>query len=256
MPASQYAYRGRNSGVFFRENLDRTLQIAGSARPLPHPATPAPATLCRLSAGVECNSVMSALQKAAPADRLSPCPANTGAQQEAGRIAMYDVGAEIVVTDRMQTAYSYVIEAAAGDDFAPGFQPYFTPKKMLEMGVFEGRYCNDCRPELPDDWFDNARVAERADPSVNYFGVKSRQSLAVWREKGWVVGPDPRGWFQWYCRYYLGRRLAEIDRLQIGRWRSFARHAAQVRRNCMPSDVSCRPRQRQALLQWSYDPLI
>jgi len=169
---------------------------------------------------------------------------------------MYEVGATVVVDDRMQSSYSYVIDAPAGRDFAPGFTPHFTPKEMLEMGVFEGKYCNDCRPELPADWFEGARIADRPDPSLNYFRVKSRQPLSVWREKGWILGPDPRGWFQWYCRYWLGRRLPEIDRQQIKRWRGFARHAAQVRRNCMPGDISCRPRQRQALLQWSHDPFV
>jgi len=169
---------------------------------------------------------------------------------------MYEVGATVVVDDKMQSSYSYVIDAPAGRDFAPEFEPHFTPKEMLHMGVFEGKYCNDCRPELPEDWFDGARIAERADPALNYFGVKSRQPLSVWREKGWILGPDPRGWFQWYCRYWLGRRLPEIDRQQIRRWRAFSRHAAQVRRNCMPGDISCRPRQRQGLLQWSHDPFI
>lgn len=169
---------------------------------------------------------------------------------------MYDVGDTVVVNDLMQKAYCYVIEAPAGREFTPSFQPYFTPQNMLEMGVFEGKYCCDCRPELPQAWFDRARLAKRPDPSLNYFSVKSRQSLAVWRNKGWIMEPDPRGWFQWYCRYYLGRRLADIDRVQIRRWRNFARHAAQVHRNCMPGDFSCRPRQRQALLQWAYDPFI
>ena len=171
-------------------------------------------------------------------------------------MGMYGVGDTISVNDRMQQGYSYVLEALAGRCFAPEFQPYFTPEKMLEMGVFEGKYCNDCRLEFPEDWFANARIAERADPFLNYFRVKSRQPLAVWRQKGWIIGPDPRGWFQWYCRYHLGRRVSEIDELQIKRWRSFRRHAAQVRANCDPGDWTCRPRQRQALLQWAYDPFI
>jgi len=169
---------------------------------------------------------------------------------------MYRVGDTVVVNDRMQKNYSYRISAPPGEEFDPAFTPAFSPKQMLEMGVFEGKYCNDCRDELPADWFANARIGEHPDPALNYFGVKSRQPLSVWRRKGWIVGPDPRGWFQWYCRYYLGRRLPEIDAVQIRRWRSFARHAAQVRANCMPGDISCRPRQRQALLQWAYDPFI
>lgn len=168
----------------------------------------------------------------------------------------YSVGDVVEVNDRMQAGYSYTIAARAGEDFADGFTPFFTPKQMLALGVFEGKYCNDCRPELPEDWFEQARVSEKPDPALNCFRVKSRQSLAVWREKGWIVGPDPRGWFQWYCRYFLGRRLPEIDAWQIKRWRAFSRHAGQIKANCMPMDTSCRPRQRQALLQWAYDPFI
>lgn len=169
---------------------------------------------------------------------------------------MYAIGNRVVVNDRMQRGYAYEIVARPGADYAPGFEPHHAPKEMLALGVFEGKYCNDCRPELPDDWFADARVADAADPALNYFGVKSRQPLSVWRDKGWIMGPDPRGWFQWYCRYYLGRRLPEIDDRQIKRWRAFARHAAQVRNNCDPGDWTCRPRQRQALLQWAHDPFI
>ena len=166
------------------------------------------------------------------------------------------VGDFIDVNDRMQTGYRYRLSAPVGKEFAAGFKPFFSPKQMLEMGVFEGRYCNDCRAEFPADWFSNARIAATPDPELNYFGIKSRQPLAVWRKKGWIYGPDPRGWFQWYCRYYLGRRLPDIDEIQVKRWRGFARHAGQIRANCDPGDIFCRPRQRQALLQWAYDPLI
>lgn len=169
---------------------------------------------------------------------------------------MYSIGDTVVVNDRMQQSYQYVIVAPYGADFSEDFTPYYTPGQMLEMGVFEGKYCNDCQNELPQDWFINAKIAPQPNPSLNYFTVKSRQSLSVWRNKGWIVGPDPRGWFQWYCRYYLGRRLPDIDRLQIKRWRAFKRHAAQVRANCDCGDWTCRPRQRQALLQWSHNALI
>ncbi len=167
-----------------------------------------------------------------------------------------NIGDLITVNDRMQSGYAYRLDAPAGADFDPGFHPVYSPRQMLEMGVFEGKYLNDCRDEFPAHWFTGARLSAHADPRLNHFGVKSRQPLSVWRRKGWIFGPDPRGWFQWYCRYYLGRRLPQIDAIQIKRWRGFARHAGQIRANCEPGNVFCRPRQRQALLQWSYDPFI
>lgn len=169
---------------------------------------------------------------------------------------MYKVGIIVTVNDKMQASYQYCIKEPMGKNFAPDFKPFFSPKEMLKLGVFEGKYCNDCRSEFPKDWFDRAKISTISDPSLNYFGLKSRQALDVWREKGWILGPDPRGWFQWYCRYFLGRRLLEIDKQQIKRWRTFSRHAAQVKKNCNTGDWTCRPRQRQALLQWSYDPFI
>jgi hypothetical protein len=158
-----------------------------------------------------------------------------------------------MVDDRMQRGYRYEIAARTGADFMPSFRPHFTPAEMLAMGVFEGKYCTDCRDEFLDDWFTEARIGAQPNPELNYFGIKSRQPLSYWREKGWIIGPDPRGWFQWY---YLGRRLPEIDALQVKRWRGFARHAGQIRANCEPGDIFCRRRQRQALLQWSHDPFI
>ena len=166
------------------------------------------------------------------------------------------MGKIIHVSDTMQSDYAYELVTPTGDGFDEGFAPFHTPKEMLAMGVFEGKYCNDCTGEFPKDWFDSAKIGDKPDETLNYFGIKSRQPLSVWREKGWIYGPDPRGWFQWYCRYYLGRRLPDIDAIQIKRWRAFARHAGQIRANCDPGDIFCRRRQRQALLQWAYDPLI
>ncbi len=168
----------------------------------------------------------------------------------------YKIGTTLNVHDQMQSGYNHIITARTGRDFAEDFAPYFTPKEMLEQGVFEGKYCNDCRDEFPDSWFKNAKTSNKANPDLNCFGIKSRQPLYIWQEKGWILGPDPRGWFQWYCRYYLGRRIPNIDAKQIKRWKAFARHAGQIRANCEPGDLKCRPRQRQALLQWSYNPFI
>lgn len=165
-------------------------------------------------------------------------------------------GKEVLVNDRMQSGYRFQLSAPVGEQFDATFTPFCTPLKMLEMGVFEGKYLNDCRSEFPFDWFQNARLSQQADPGLNYLGIKSRQSLKTWREKGWIIGPDPRGWFQWYCRYYVGRRVPDVNLLQIKRWRGFARHAGQIRANCYPGDIFCRPRQRQALLQWSHDPFV
>jgi hypothetical protein len=171
-------------------------------------------------------------------------------------LEMARIGTKIVVNDKLQRDYHYQLVAPLGREFHAGFQPHFSPAEMLAMGVFEGKYLNDCGGEFPRSWFSKAKLSERPDPALNYFGIKSRQPLSVWKEKGWIIGPDIRGWFQWYCRYYLGRRLAEIDQFQIKRWRGFARHAGQIRANCEPGDVFCRPRQRQALLQWSHDPFV
>jgi len=168
----------------------------------------------------------------------------------------YRVGDIVTVNDRMQKGYTYRIDAATGQSFPPSFQPHYSPGQMLEMGIFEGKYCNDCTDELPESWFRTGKISKFPDPSLNCFKVKSRQSLSEWKRRGWILGPDPRGWFQWYFRFYLGRRIPEIDAPQIKRWRAFVRHQAQVRKNCDPGDVWCRPRQRQALLQWSYDPFI
>jgi hypothetical protein len=125
---------------------------------------------------------------------------------------------------------------------------------MLALGVFGGKYMTDWVDEFPASWFKNAKLSpRRRDSSLNCFGVDASQKLSVWRKKGWVHPDDPRGWFQWYCRYYMGRRLPEEDARQIGRWRAMRRHIAQIKRHCEPGDPMCRSRQRQALLHWAYD---
>ena len=160
----------------------------------------------------------------------------------------------IEVNDRMQRGYRYVLSAAKGEDFHPDFKPDLTPGQMLQLGVFGGKYMTDTRSEFPKNWFDGAKLsAANRDPSLNYFGVDASQPLSVWRAKGWIHDDDPRGWFQWYCRYYLGRRLPGEDERQIGRWKAMRRHISQILRNCERGDMWCRRRQRQALLHWAYD---
>jgi hypothetical protein len=160
----------------------------------------------------------------------------------------------VTVSDKMQTDYRYALTEPAGRNFDPEFRPDLTPREMLHLGVFGGKYMTDMRDEFPKSWFQGARLSpERRDPSLNYFGVDASQPLSAWREKGWIHPDDPRGWFQWYCRYYMGRRLPDEDERQIGRWKAIRRHVRQIQKNCEPGDVFCRPRQRQALLHWAYD---
>jgi hypothetical protein len=159
----------------------------------------------------------------------------------------------VVVNDRMQRNYVYVLTEPPGRHFSPLFTPELTPREMLRLGVFGGKYMTDGRAEFPSSWFAGAKLcAERHDPALNYFGVNASQPLSVWRRNGWISGQDPRGWFQWYCRYYMGRRSRDDDR-QIRRWRAIRRHVAQIRQNCERGDLLCRRRQRQALLHWAYD---
>ena len=160
----------------------------------------------------------------------------------------------VVVRDKMQRGYRYELVAPAGRGFAADFTPQLTPAELLKLGIFGGKYMTDCRAEFPKSWFAHARLSPaRRDPSLNYFGVDASQPLSVWRAKGWIDKEDPRGWFQWYCRYYMGRRVPDMDKRQIGRWKAIRRHIAQIRKNCEPGDPHCRPRQRQALLHWAYD---
>lgn len=159
----------------------------------------------------------------------------------------------VVVNDKMQQGYEYALTKREGKDFHPEFRPELTPKEMLELGVFGGKYMTDCASEFPSEWFEQARLcSERHDPALNFFGVNASKPLSYWREKNWIAPEDPRGWFQWYCRYYLGRRSYDDDR-QIKRWKAMARHVAQLRSNCEPENWSCRRKQRQALLHWAYD---
>jgi hypothetical protein len=187
----------------------------------------------------------------------------------------FKAGDTIEVWNKMKKGYSYKLEVDPGTQMA--FKPYATPGEMLAMGAFEGKYLNDCLLEFPAEWYWNAILADKLRPdgpdvTINLLGVDSRQPLKFWIDSGWVPGgtkkgmhpelsdakinPDERGWFQWYCRYWMGRRLPILDAIQIKRWKAFTRHAGQIKANCQPGDLECRPRQRQGLFQWAHDPFI
>jgi len=159
----------------------------------------------------------------------------------------------VQVNDLMQKNYNYELIEPVGKNYHPEFRPDLKPDEMLELGVFGGKYMTDCKDEFPAKWYENAKLCpERHDPALNFFGVNASQPLSVWQKKGWIYEDDPRGWFQWYCRYYMGRRCRDDER-QIKRWLGMRRHIAQIKKNCFEADWNCRRKQRQALLHWAYD---
>jgi len=163
----------------------------------------------------------------------------------------------VLVNDKMQRGYRYELSEPEGRNFSPQFKPELTPQEMLRLGVFGGRYMRDCTKEFPKNWFTKAKFYPPGlsghDKKLNFFQVDASQPLSVWKKKGWIYKDDPRGWFQWYCRYYMGRRIPKEDLKQIKRWRLMRRHITQLSKHCQPKDLNCRPRQRQALLHWAYD---
>jgi len=187
-------------------------------------------------------------------------------------LSSFHKGDIIHVSNKMSKGYSYTLSEPPGKNFAEGFEPYVTPGEMLSLGVFGGKYLNDCTSEFPKEWFLDAidkLSPEGTNVELNFFHVDSRLSRSEWKKSGWLPSnrrtvrikkravlsdakknPDERGWFQWYCRYWLGRRLPELDAVQIQRWKNFKRHYSAVQKAC--KSLTCRPRQRQALLQWAW----
>lgn len=144
----------------------------------------------------------------------------------------------------------------AKKEWHPEFTPSYTPMEMLDKGIFEGIYTHAIEG-IPDKYKKHKKVLKRGsdpDASMNHYGVKSRQSLKEWERKGWTTKNSPLGWWEWYIKYFEGRRLEDEDKLQIKRWRSFvARHNAQVQAKCKTGDKDCHTKQRQGLLQWAWD---
>lgn len=161
---------------------------------------------------------------------------------------------KVIISDLMQKNYSYLLTEPVGKNFDPEFKPQLTPKQLLELGVFGGKYMTDCQKEFPADWFKNAKLNHKFhDSNLNFFKVDASQPLSIWKKKGWIFKDDPRGWFQWYCRYFIGRRIPKEDERQMKRWKAIKRHIVQIKKNCKKGDFSCRPKQRQAVLHWAYD---
>lgn len=167
---------------------------------------------------------------------------------------MRKVRKKVVVNDLMQKNYFYYLVESEGKNFDSNFKPDLTPKQMLELGVFGGKYITDCRKEFPKSWFVRAKLFhDFHDAKLNFFKVNASQPLSVWRRMGWIYEEDPRGWFQWYCRYYMGRRIPYEDERQIKRWRAIMRHVGAIKKGCSKKDLGCRRKQRQALLHWAVD---
>ena len=193
-------------------------------------------------------------------------------KKSAKKLSWFTAGKIVVANNKMQKNYKYKLTYSAGKKLRcgvdgvryPNFKPKYTPQQMLRMGVFEGKYCNDQTNEYPKEWFLTTRgkfnhkkfSIVKANVDCNYFKVKSRLSLQEWRRKKWVPvhksDKDLRGWFEWYCRYWLGRRNNDVDVIQIKRWRSFNRHYAQFLKNTKGKGNHIHPKRRQALIQWSY----
>lgn len=159
----------------------------------------------------------------------------------------------VIVSDLLQPHYEYEIVESIGDNFDVGFLPELSPQEMLELGVFGGNYFEGETDEFPHEWFTQGRISDTHDPQQNFFQIDASQSRQEWQRKGWMHENDPRGWFQWYCRYYMGRRTSGEDQRQIKRWKQMTRHVGQIKAHCAPGDIVCRRRQRQALLHWAYD---
>ena len=161
---------------------------------------------------------------------------------------------KVIVNDSMQSDYTYFLQEDVGQNFHVDFKPDLTPKKMLELGIFGGKYLTDCKNEFPADWFTDAKLSPNyKNIDINYFKVDASLPLSHWFNKGWIYEYDPRGWFQWYCRYYMGRRIEDEDLRQIKRWKAMRRHIGAIKKNCKREDLDCRRKQRQALLHWAYD---
>ena len=165
-------------------------------------------------------------------------------------------------------------------DYHKLFKPNVGPKSVFRKGAFGGTYFRTIDSgvtgkthhgktairEYPDDWFkgfdiEKKVISSKYDKKVNKYGVKCGSSLEDWENNDWIIKQDPYGWFQWYCRYSLGRRTTDDER-QIKRWLGLAGPNGRFRKRLMNliiskrkgyNDPSVSPVIRQVLLHWGYE---
>lgn len=157
------------------------------------------------------------------------------------------------------------------NDWPDKFHPNLAPRDCIRAGMLSGTYFSRTDlisvGEFPVDWFEgldpDTYSGDRERNEVNMYGVHAGTSQADWERAGWMHSDDPRGWFQWYCRYWRGRRH-EDDERQIDRWARFASVErgrwtrtlyGKIRSAGVPvDDGSISPVIRQSLLHWAYLP--
>ena len=123
-----------------------------------------------------------------------------------------------------------------GRNFDPESRPELTSAELIRLGVFGASYMSDCEDEFTRSWFKGAKLAtDAADRSLNYFLVNVSQSISEWRRKGCIYSADPRGWFQWCCRYYMGLRLPNEDARQIKPWKAVDAMYVRCRSTASPA---------------------
>ena len=161
----------------------------------------------------------------------------------------------------------------------PDFKPNLTPQQVLKMGSFGGTYfrpiyssvtkkhykSKDVIKEYPKSWFKGINIEKMVtssdyDKNVNKYKVKCGSTLEAWEGKGWMNKQDPYGWFQWYCRFYMGRRTDDDER-QVKRWLAFAGPKGRFKKNLINKikdnnadidDENISPVIRQGLQHWGY----
>jgi len=132
------------------------------------------------------------------------------------------------------------------EDFC-AFTPNKSPEEMMREGCFGGSYWRplksrklgilivDDYKELPKEWYAGLNIGKymtssEYDPEVNKYKVTCGQSIEEWEQNGWIAYEyDIRGWFQWYCRFFQGRRCGDDDR-QVSRWRKCVGKTGRWRR--------------------------